>query len=105
MMRIEQNSVPPVIFPRGSEWRKWDLHVHTPGTALADQYPDWASFLVALRAEREVVVMGVTDYLSVANYQRLLEEQSQSSLGSIQLLIPNIEFRLTPQTHRGHAIN
>ena len=18
---------------RGSEWRKWDLHVHTPGTA------------------------------------------------------------------------
>lgn len=25
-------------FPRGSEWRKWDLHVHTPGTKLSDGY-------------------------------------------------------------------
>ena len=25
-------------FPRGSEWRKWDLHVHTPGTKLSDDY-------------------------------------------------------------------
>lgn len=23
---------------RGSEWRKWDLHIHTPGTAKNDQY-------------------------------------------------------------------
>ena len=20
------------IYPRGSEWRKWDLHVHTPAS-------------------------------------------------------------------------
>lgn len=25
-------------FPRGSEWRKWDLHVHTPGTKLNNKY-------------------------------------------------------------------
>lgn len=25
-------------FPRGSEWRKWDLHVHTPGTKMNDGY-------------------------------------------------------------------
>lgn len=25
-------------FPRGSEWRKWDLHVHTPGTKLNNGY-------------------------------------------------------------------
>ena len=23
---------------RGSEWRRWDLHVHTPGTNKNDQY-------------------------------------------------------------------
>ena len=23
---------------RGSEWRKWDLHVHTPETKLANNY-------------------------------------------------------------------
>jgi hypothetical protein len=34
-------------FPRGSEWRKWDLHIHPPGTKLNDGYepkdgqPDW----------------------------------------------------------------
>lgn len=25
-------------FPRGSEWRKWDLHVHAPGTKLNNGY-------------------------------------------------------------------
>ena len=25
-------------YPRGSEWRRWDLHVHTPGTYLNNQY-------------------------------------------------------------------
>ena len=23
---------------KGSEWRKWDLHIHTPGTAKNDNY-------------------------------------------------------------------
>ena len=25
-------------YPSGSEWRRWDLHVHTPGTNKNDQY-------------------------------------------------------------------
>jgi hypothetical protein len=25
-------------FLRGSEWKRWDLHVHTPGTALNNNY-------------------------------------------------------------------
>ena len=25
-------------FPRGSEWRRWDLHIHTPGTAKNDNF-------------------------------------------------------------------
>ena len=24
------------IYPRGSEWRRWDLHLHTPGTMKND---------------------------------------------------------------------
>lgn len=23
---------------RGSEWRRWELHLHTPGTKKSDQY-------------------------------------------------------------------
>lgn len=37
---------------RGSEWRKWDLHIHTPGTAKNDQYGSsgdvWEEYIDAL---------------------------------------------------------
>lgn len=37
---------------RGSEWRKWDLHIHTPGTAKNDQYGNpgdvWEEYIDAL---------------------------------------------------------
>lgn len=38
---------------RGSIWHRWDPHIHTPGTALNDQYvgPNpWAAFLDAIEA-------------------------------------------------------
>ena len=25
-------------WPRGAEWRKWDLHIHAPGTKLNDNF-------------------------------------------------------------------
>ena len=25
-------------YPRGSEWRRWDLHIHTPNTKKNDQF-------------------------------------------------------------------
>lgn len=25
-------------YNRGSEWRRWDLHIHTPGTQKNDQF-------------------------------------------------------------------
>ena len=25
-------------YQKGSEWRKWDLHVHTPASALNNQF-------------------------------------------------------------------
>lgn len=32
---------------RGSEWRKWDLHVHTPASGMANQYNgDWDQFVI-----------------------------------------------------------
>ena len=37
---------------RGSEWRKWDLHIHTSGTAKNDQYGNpgdvWEEYIDAL---------------------------------------------------------
>lgn len=37
---------------RGSEWRKWDLHIHTPGTTKNDHYGNsdevWEQYIDAL---------------------------------------------------------
>lgn len=92
-------------YQRGSEWRKWDLHVHTPGTAHEDRFTGWPDFLQVLKATEDVSVVGITDYLSIANYEQLIRQKKDARFGSIDLLIPNIEFRVTPQTGRGHAIN
>jgi ABC-type lipoprotein export system ATPase subunit len=101
----QSNKVNADRCPRGSEWRRWDLHIHTPGTAMEDQFGTWEEYLGHLRAEKDVVVVGVTDYLSIHNYRKLRAEQTAKPLGSISLLIPNIEFRLGPKTAHGHAIN
>ena len=56
---------------RGSVWRRWDLHVHTPGTALNDQFGGWDEYLAAIERQPDVKVMGVTDYMSITNYSLL----------------------------------
>ena len=34
---------------RGSEWRKWDLHVHTPASVLNNQFgADWDKYVYEL---------------------------------------------------------
>lgn len=55
------------IFPAGSEWRKWDLHVHAPGTALNNGYgaakdEAWEEFCQVIESS-DVAVIGIADYL------------------------------------------
>jgi hypothetical protein len=36
---------------RGSEWRRWEPHIHAPGTVLNNQFGGgnpWGSYLTAL---------------------------------------------------------
>jgi hypothetical protein len=90
---------------KGSEWRRWDLHVHTPGTSLNDEFGDWNEYLSAIEAQTTVRVMGVTDYMSITNYSRLTAEKAVGRIPNIDLLIPNIEFRIAPPTDRATAVN
>ena len=78
----------------GSIWQRWDLHVHTPGTALNNQYGDWDEYLAAIEGQRDVKVIGVTDYASITNYSKLKNFKASGRIPNIDLLIPNIEFRL-----------
>lgn len=49
--------------------------------------------------------MGVTDYMSIANYSKLRAYKAEGRVKNIDLLIPNIEFRIAPPTDKATAIN
>lgn len=84
-------------YPRGSEWRKWDLHVHTPSSIVQDYGgPDpWERFLDELESlPDEFKVIGINDYLFLDGYKRILQERENGRLTNIDLFLPVIEFRL-----------
>jgi predicted metal-dependent phosphoesterase TrpH len=64
-------------YPKGSEWRKWDLHVHTPYTKLNNgyggNYDVWDKFCDEIE-KSDISVFGITDYFSVDNYFSFIEE-------------------------------
>lgn len=83
---------------RGSIWRKWDLHIHTPYTKLANEYkgesPEqiWGQFLQEIE-ESDIEAFGITDYFSVENYFVFLEKFQEKYPDSQKAFFPNIEFR------------
>jgi predicted ATPase len=88
-------------YSKGSLWRKWDLHVHTPysinqnyGSASDDDV--WEKYISDLEAlPEEVKVIGVNDYLFIDGYERLLREKNENGrIGNIDLLLPVVEFRI-----------
>jgi hypothetical protein len=56
--------------------------------------------------EAKISVIGVTDYLTIDGYTKLLaEKRNNHRLPTVELLIPNIEFRIMPNTTDGKALN
>lgn len=85
---------------RGSEWRIWDLHVHTPASIKQHYGPNdeetWERFVSDLEAlNPDISVIGVNDYLFLDGYKRLLDYKKKGRLPNIQLLLPVIELRLS----------
>lgn len=86
-------------YKRGSEWRKWDLHVHTPETKLNNNYKGknneeiWEQFCDLIE-NSNVSVIGITDYFSVDNYFKFIKIFSDKYPKSNKIFFPNIEFRL-----------
>ena len=89
----------------GSTWRRWDLHVHTPDTILNDQFGSWEEFLAAIEGQANVSVLGVTDYFSISNYSKLKQYKDEGRISGIDLLIPNIEFRIAPPNDDARSVN
>lgn len=84
---------------RGSEWKKWDLHVHTP-TSLCSEYGGdtdeiWGKFFSELEElPKDVKVLGINDYLFIDGYKKVLEYKQKGGLNNIELILPVIEFRI-----------
>ena len=88
-------------FPKGSEWRKWDLHIHSPMSGLANEFPkkddglpDWDKYVEKLEALTDIPAIGITDYFLIEGYKKIREFKDAGRLKNISLVLPNIEFRL-----------
>jgi ABC-type lipoprotein export system ATPase subunit len=82
---------------RGSTWRKWDLHVHTPASIVhnyegADPWPRFLDELEGLPPEFKVI--GINDYIFLDGYKRILAEKAKGRFQNIELFLPVIELRL-----------
>lgn len=96
-----------IAINRGSEWRKWDLHVHTPETKLNNQYNAesnvWREFCERIE-KSDVDVFGITDYFSLENYTKFINEFLQIYPNSTKVFFPNIEFRIADKNKDGEHI-
>lgn len=102
---------------KGSTWRKWDLHVHTPASFQHEfkfineqekvKYHDdiWEKYFNELEKISDISVIGVTDYFSIDGYVKALEYRNNMRLQNFDLILPNIEFRLNPLTKKGKRLN
>src|SRR6266849_2726615 len=83
-------------YPRGSEWRKWDLHIHSPGTKKNDGYKGstqdiWAEYCNRLEVS-DVQVFGVTDYFSADGYLNAVREFRTRHASATKTFFANIEL-------------
>ena len=84
-------------WPRGSEWRKWDLHIHAPGTKLNDQFKAddgdvWKEYCQRLH-DSNVQAFGITDYFSADGYFSARAAFQKLYPDSDKVFFPNIELR------------
>lgn len=94
---------------RGSVWNRWDPHIHTPGTALNDQYvgPNpWEVFLGAVEASNPPIrALGITDYFGIEPYEQVVDQKRRGRLPGVGLIFPNVELRLGIETAKASAVN
>jgi AAA domain, putative AbiEii toxin, Type IV TA system len=83
---------------RGSEWHRWEPHIHAPGTILNNQFggaDPWEAYLTTLEGlTPPIEAIAVTDYYLTDIYEEFLKHKAYGRLPAVRLLFPNIELRL-----------
>jgi hypothetical protein len=108
-------------FETGSEWRKWDLHIHTKDTNKNDNFTssNFDSFCITVfkqALEKDIRAIGITDYFGIDNYIKVrafvddltscdkFTDQEIQNIKNI-FILPNVELRILPATDSGGLIN
>lgn len=90
---------------RGSEWHRWEPHIHGPGTVLNNQFgggDPWDSYLTALESCSPVIeALAVTDYYTTDTYEEVVRRKTAGRLPNVKFLLPNVELRLDIAAKKG----
>ena len=99
-------------FPKGSEWRLWDLHIHTPAsysygggrfaTMTAEEKSKAISQIIKNINESDVAVFAINDYWTFDGYLAL-REAHETGETIHKTIFPAIELRIESATK--HRLN
>jgi hypothetical protein len=87
-------------YSKGSCWRKWDLHIHSPASIVQyygnrDSEEAWEVFISDLeQLPKEFSVIGINDYIFLDGYRKVLAFKKAGRLSNIDLILPVIELRI-----------
>jgi ABC-type lipoprotein export system ATPase subunit len=88
-------------YPRGSEWRRWDLHVHSPNSC--DCSGTWDQFCKQLK-NANCDVIGINDYCCISGYKKIKEKIEKEELDlNNKIILPVVEFRMRDVLKNSHT--
>jgi len=73
-------------FSKGSEWRKWDLNMHTTYSIVNNyegksEEEKWDKFIEAIeKLPDEVKLISITDYYFIDGYEKVMSYNTTSSI-------------------------
>jgi energy-coupling factor transporter ATP-binding protein EcfA2 len=103
---MTDKTAPPIS--QGSAWRRWDPHVHLPGTLFNDEFGG-STVVEALEelaaCDPPIEAVGITDYFTTASYREARSAWGGGAAPSIKYMFPNVELRLNVPTAGGSPVN
>ena len=85
------------MLSRGSEWRRWEPHIHAPGTVLNNQFSGptaWYNYLTALEQASPIIeAIAVTDYYVTDTYEEVLRHKAAGRLPISIFISPSQKVR------------
>lgn len=76
-------------YQKGSEWRKWDLHVHSPASKSIEYTGDYDKLIDNIN-KCDADVIGINDYYTIDGYSKIINENKIKD----KILFPVVEFRM-----------